>query len=48
MEEYKKSYIKVDNNKVINENCIRWIKKIDECLEVCIKLNGCYGNLTDI
>ena len=26
----KVSYIKMDNNVVINEKCIRWIKKIDE------------------
>lgn len=40
-------YIKVDNNKIINESCIRWIKKMDECLEICIKVNGCHGNLID-
>ena len=35
------TYIKTDNNLIINEQHIRWIKKIDECLEVCIKANGC-------
>jgi hypothetical protein len=35
------TYIKVDNNKIINEKCIRWIKKIDECLYVCSKPTGC-------
>ena len=45
--EKENTYIKVDNNKIINESCIRWIKKIDECLEICIKTNGCYGNLID-
>lgn len=35
-------YIKTDDNKVINEFHIRWIKKINECLEVCTK-NGCEG-----
>lgn len=35
-------YIKVDGNKVINEKCIKWIKKMDECLSVCTKSNGCY------
>ena len=34
-------YIKTDDNKVINELHIRWIKKINECLEVCTKSNGC-------
>ena len=35
------SYIKADDNKVINEKAIRWIKKIDECLAVCTRTNGC-------
>lgn len=35
-------YIKVDDNKVINEKCIKWIKKMDECLLVCTKSNGCH------
>ena len=34
-------YIKVDNNKVINEKCIKWMKKMDECLSICTKSNGC-------
>ena len=41
MEENKNSYIKADNNKVINEKNIKWIKKINDCLEVCTKSNGC-------
>jgi len=35
------TFIKTDNNKIINEKCIRWVKKMDECLEVCIKSDGC-------
>jgi len=34
-------FLKTDNNKIINEKCIRWVKKMDECLEVCIKTDGC-------
>jgi hypothetical protein len=34
-------YIKADNNKLINEACIRWVQKFDECLEVCTKSTGC-------
>jgi len=34
-------YIKTDDNIIINEKYIRWIKKIDDCLEVCTKTNGC-------
>lgn len=40
----KPSYIKADNNKIINEKMIRWVRKIDECLEVCSKNMGCFGN----
>jgi hypothetical protein len=36
------SYIKTDDNKVINEKCIRWVKKMNDCLEVCTKSDGCY------
>lgn len=46
MEDNKNNYIRVDDNKVINEKCIKWIKKIDECLSVCTKSDGCYKNHT--
>ena len=35
------TYIKADNNHVINEKYIRWIKKMGDCLEVCTKTDGC-------
>jgi len=35
------SYIKTDNNKIINETHIRWVKKLNNCLEVCTKSTGC-------
>jgi hypothetical protein len=35
------SYIKTDGNKIVNELSIKWVKKIDECLEVCTKSIGC-------
>ena len=41
MEKDKVSYIKTDNQKVINEKSIRWVKKMNECLEVCNKSTGC-------
>jgi hypothetical protein len=45
MEEYKKiSYLKTDDNKIINKKCILWVKKISDCLEVCTKTTGCSGN----
>ena len=36
-------YLKTDNNKIINEKAIKWVKKINNCLEVCTKSVGC-GN----
>jgi hypothetical protein len=41
MEETKNTFIKADDNKVVNEKFIRWIQKIDQCLEICTKHNGC-------
>ena len=41
MENSNTSYIKADDNKIINENCIRWVKKMNDCLEVCLKSSGC-------
>ena len=35
------SYIRTDEHKIINEKYIRWVKKMDECLKVCVKSNGC-------
>jgi hypothetical protein len=37
----KPVYYKTDDNRIIHENCIRWVKKMNECLEVCIKTSGC-------
>jgi hypothetical protein len=34
-------FIKVDNNRIINETSIIWIKKMNDCLEVCTKSTGC-------
>ena len=45
--ENKISYIKCDDNKILNEKYIRWIKKIDECLEICAKQTGCSSTGVD-
>jgi len=37
-------FIKVDNNVIINIKTIRWVKKMDECLAVCNKSDGCEVN----
>ena len=41
MEKNENSYIKTDNNTILNEKCIRWVKKMDDCLRVCTKSTGC-------
>ena len=41
MDKLKNSFIKTDDNTIINEQCIKWVRKIDECLEICAKSNGC-------
>ena len=43
MENNNVSYLKTDDNKIINEKCIRWVKKMEECLQVCTKSDGCEG-----
>jgi hypothetical protein len=44
MSESSSVFIKVDDNTIINKQCIRWIKKIDECLHICSKTTGCKYN----
>jgi hypothetical protein len=46
MENDKANYLKTDNNKIINEKHIRWVKKMNDCLEVCTKSTGCSENNT--
>jgi hypothetical protein len=41
MENNTISYIKTDENRILNETTIRWVKKMGECLEVCNKSSGC-------
>jgi hypothetical protein len=41
MKTQQSSYIKADDNKIINEKSIKWVKKISECLKVCTKSTGC-------
>ena len=35
------TFLKTDDNKIINKHHIRWVKKMSECLEVCTKPDGC-------
>ena len=36
------SYLRTDGDKIINEACIRWVQKMDDCLYVCSKMTGCH------
>ena len=38
--ENQNSYLKADDNIIINEKMFRWVRKMDECLEVCTKFDG--------
>jgi hypothetical protein len=42
------SYIKTDDNRIINEKYITWVKKMNECLEVCTKTSGCTEDGKDV
>ena len=44
MENNKTTYLKTDDNKIINEKYIKWVKKMSDCLEVCVKSTGCNIN----
>lgn len=35
------NYIKTDDNVIVNEKHIRWVKKMNECLTVCALQTGC-------
>jgi hypothetical protein len=41
MENNQNSFVKVDDHLIVNEKYIRWIKKINDCLEICTKMDGC-------
>ena len=43
----KTTFLKADNNIIINETAIRWVKKMGDCLEVCSKPVGCDINSGD-
>lgn len=45
--ENNQTYIKTDNNTIINEKCIIWVKKMNECLHVCSKSTGCFYDKED-
>jgi hypothetical protein len=34
-------YLAADDNRIIHKKYIRWVKKINDIMEVCCKFNGC-------
>jgi hypothetical protein len=44
MQKNPSTFLKTDENNIINETQIRWVKKMNECLEVCTKANGCVSD----
>ena len=34
-------FLKTDEDVIINKQAIRWVKKMNECLGVCMKSTGC-------
>jgi hypothetical protein len=34
-------FLMIDDDIMINERFVRWVKKVDECMLVCDKLYGC-------
>jgi hypothetical protein len=34
-------YIKTDDDRILNEKHIKWVKKMNDCLEVCVAARGC-------
>ena len=34
-------WCKTDENRILNENSIKWVQKMGECLAVCTKSDGC-------
>jgi len=45
MEKNNTLYLKTDNNTIINETSIIWVKKMNDCLEVCAKSTLSYLSL---
>jgi hypothetical protein len=44
MESNTNTYIKTDDNILINEKTIRWMRKMDDCIQICNRKKGCFSN----
>lgn len=38
------TFIQTDNQFIVNEQCIRWIKKVHDCMQICAKPTGCVSS----
>ena len=47
MNENRPLFITTDDNKIINTKLIRWVKKKNDCLRVCMKTTGCSNTDND-
>jgi len=41
------TFLKTDDDKIINAACIRWVKKMNDCMEICTKSSGCTSMFGD-
>ena len=46
MDNKQTKYIQTDNNTFINKKHILWVKQMNECMDVCVKNDGCRGGET--
>ena len=35
------TYVKTDDNRIINEIQIKWAAKVKDCFEICVRADGC-------
>ena len=38
-------YVRTDDNILINTKAICWVKKMNECLEICTRPSGCTSKI---
>jgi hypothetical protein len=41
MDNKETQYIQTDNNTFINKTHIKWVKQMNECMDMCVKNDGC-------
>ena len=46
MDNKQSKYIETDDNTFINKTHILWVKQMNECMDVCVKNDGCRSSET--